>query len=185
MACSTNGNGTGTPPPPPNTTCVFSFGSNSTKQLRERVRPGSDEAFLTSAATLPGHCRVFAGSSKRWGGSVAAVYPCEGESVNGMVVCMTDAELKILDTYEGDYERAVAAVNTWGWGKLDVLYYKKTNLAYKQPPSVAYLAAIATMLAEAGHDTTVTINHVHPGDGSVITTGSWSPQGGLDAVMGG
>jgi hypothetical protein len=62
------------------------------------------------------------------------------------------------------------------------LHAQIKNTSYEHPPSAAYLAAIATMLSEAGHNTTVTINHVRPDDGSVLTTGSWSPQGGLVAA---
>ena len=87
---------------------VFSYGSNSTVQLRERV--GRSGPFTMQPAVLPGHVRIFAGHSARWGGAVASVHPSgDGMVVEGLVVYLTQAELSILDTYEGKYLGGAAA----------------------------------------------------------------------------
>eukprot|EP00966_Prymnesium_polylepis_P263388 6083815-Prymnesium_polylepis.1 len=80
------------------TTAVFGYGSNGIAQLRERVQ---NPKLTFVPATLPGYARCFAGHSGRWGGAVASVIPSRSSTVYGSVVNLTEAELRLLDGFEG------------------------------------------------------------------------------------
>lgn len=79
---------------------VFSFGSNSVKQLRGRV---GNPDILSKEARAKGWQRIFAGAHKNWNfGGVASMHPCEGDCVTyGAVVWLNDEELARLDVFEG------------------------------------------------------------------------------------
>ena len=159
---------------------VFSYGSNSTAQLAQRL--GRNGAFEFHPAMLPDHCRIFAGHSQRWGGAVASVHPCPGQQVHGLLVLMTAAEMGVLDTYEGSYTRMVKvfhyhdqagqAKEAKGW------VYVKDDTTWRGPPSQSYLLAIHKMLSEGGHSCHVDICQVARDD-SVVRSGHWTLDKGL------
>ena len=77
----------------------FCYGSNGIEQIRQRCK---NAELQSEAALLRGWCRVFAGSSKRWGGGgVASIIPSEGDAVHGSVVKLSMEELEMLDVFEG------------------------------------------------------------------------------------
>ena len=81
------------------TTPVFCFGSNSTKQLRERCKNADLESVQCK---LPGYRRFFAGNSKKWGGGgVASIAERHGSECRGTFVRLTENELALLDRHEG------------------------------------------------------------------------------------
>jgi len=81
-------------------TPVFSYGSNSTAQLRGRL---ANPALATVKACAPGFARVFCLRSRGWGGGgVASLAPTgePGAAARGAVVRLTTAELARLDEFE-------------------------------------------------------------------------------------
>ena len=52
-------------------------------------------------ASLPGYARCFAGWSGRWGGAVASIIEVEVGTCFGSIVHLPDAELRLLDGFEG------------------------------------------------------------------------------------
>ena len=99
------------------TTPVFCYGSNSARQIAQRIRRRGG-SLRSSAAFLPGFRRVFVGEAASWNGSaVASIAPLPGigdlgkmatalspnpdTAVFGSIVHLTDAELAMLDGYEG------------------------------------------------------------------------------------
>jgi len=79
---------------------LLSSGSNSTPQLRARVK----NAELTSQpGRLDGFCRVFCYNAVGWGGGgVASIAPTDfpGAAVYGAVVELTPTEIALLDEFE-------------------------------------------------------------------------------------
>jgi hypothetical protein len=127
---------------------VFCYGSNGTKQLKERT--GATDMNPTPAY-LDNHTRIFAGYSGRWDGGIASVHPEIGSRVYGMVVEITKAEMEILDSYEGGYtrkQRIVVLQKHNGPERMRSKIYIKDNHKFTHMPSIAYLKAIRKMLDE-------------------------------------
>ena len=134
---------------------VFSYGSNSTSQLRARVKNPDLETF---GAMLHGYSRVFCFDSKSWGGGgVASICPSSSqEMVCGALVCLSDEELKLLDSYERNYRKEKISVVLQTSGKIvDAIAYVANGKSAGQwtpslteRPSEQYLTAIWTMLRE-------------------------------------
>ena len=74
------------------TTLIFSFGSNSTAQLRARLNLPE---LTSTAAYLRGWQRVFVKPSVNWGGAVASIHPdtAAGARTYGAVVALTAAQV--------------------------------------------------------------------------------------------
>jgi hypothetical protein len=77
---------------------LFSYGSNSPKQLYERIGHVS----AAKPAYLENHIRIFAGYSKRWNGGIASIWPVEDEKLYGYVTSLTHEQLLQLDTLRVD-----------------------------------------------------------------------------------
>lgn len=141
---------------------VFSYGSNSTKQLCQRLgradakTASGQRPFDAVPGVLLGYGRVFAGLSKRWGGAVASCYPSPSSQVLGLLVSTSLKELEVLDSFEIGYTRQVCTVlaKETSISHDDVYIYLKDDLEFICPPSYAYLQAIARMYEEGGHPTT-------------------------------
>lgn len=120
---------------------LFSYGSNSPRQLAERLGHSSP----AKAAFLVGHKRVFRGYSTRWEGGVASLETRPGAMTYGFVATVSDADLDVLDKYEGvgsgKYRRAKFRVKTDG-GMVDAIAYVSTSSKFSQP-SREYLEACA------------------------------------------
>ena len=96
------------------TTLVFSYGSNSTNQLRARVET---PALESRPATAEGYCRVFCLKSGGWGdGGVASLAPSPGAAVRGAVVELDPDQLARLDVYEGGYRKVPLLVTVGNAG---------------------------------------------------------------------
>ena len=61
---------------------IFSYGSNSKTQMRERTGANVDEI---RRGFLNNHVRIFAGYSKRWKGGVASIHYKKGEKLYGYI----------------------------------------------------------------------------------------------------
>lgn len=85
-----------------------SYGSNSTAQLKSRVKKPS---LVSKGAHLDNYARIFClKSSGGWrtrstASAVASIYPSPHSRVYGAVVELNEEELKRLDTYEGGYTK--------------------------------------------------------------------------------
>jgi gamma-glutamylcyclotransferase (GGCT)/AIG2-like uncharacterized protein YtfP len=121
---------------------LFSYGSNHPGQLAQRL----GHPVMTLSAYAPGYQRVFRGFSRSWGGGVASLEKARGGNAFGLVVPVSESDLKTLDRFEGvpfAYERAKIAVLV-GDGRS-----RKTAVAYLAKsrtfgaPTREYLEAVS------------------------------------------
>lgn len=145
------------------TTLVFSYGSNSTAQLRARVQ---NQSLSSRPARILGFSRVFCLHSTRWGGAVASLSPdpSGGAVVYGAIVELNVAEVALLDAFEGNYRKVIFDVmigpeDGSAWGAKAMAYIAGREVPtpdnghpWTPPmdslPSPAYLVAIHGMLRE-------------------------------------
>lgn len=132
---------------------VFSYGSNSSKQLRERTGAIS-QAY---PAYLDNWTRIFAGYSNFRKGGVASVHPHQGSRVYGCVYELTQEQIDILDRYEPGYTRkrkfVKVRLSNGESKRVKAFVYVRDDNAYTSPPSESYMQAIRTMLDEANRGT--------------------------------
>ena len=158
---------------------VFSYGSNSTSQLRARVKNPDLETF---GAMLHGYSRVFCFDSKSWGGGgVASICPSSSqEMVCGALVCLNDEELKLLDSYERNYRKEKISVVLQESKIVDAIAYVANGKSAGQwtpsltvRPSEQYLTAMCDVERGGGG------GHRKFGDSIPIRSaksgGLWSP----------
>jgi len=132
-------------------TRVFSYGSNSTAQLRARVGAAHLDA---SPAVIYDWVRIFCMHSQNWAGSVASLVPMKGGEVRGAVVWLNAEQLQQLDSYERGYSKAclTASLPNEGSGtrgeEVEVVAYLAKDVTWTSLPSEGYLAAIHLMLRE-------------------------------------
>jgi hypothetical protein len=138
---------------PPQYRPLFCYGSNNLKQLSERVGAdlNSPQMRPIPAASLHKK-RVFRGYSNNWGGGTASLETSRSRPAYGFIVKLTDAQLDILDRYEGvgrpnGYKRITTEVETYGadgrkLGPVLAIAYVHTNTTFNKP-SQAYLEAVA------------------------------------------
>ena len=85
----------------------FAYGANlDNDQMRERC----PSARVRFRACLAHHRLDFTHFSSRWLGGAADVLPHFGEAVWGVVYDLDPADLRILDRFEGGYDRVEIAV---------------------------------------------------------------------------
>lgn len=160
---------------------VFSFGSNSTPQLRARVK---NEALVTRPAQVLGYARCFCYASPGWGGgAVATLAPSKASNakVLGAAAWLSPDELTLLDTYEGGYRKETLTVLISDEGTLREL----EALAYIAGPtftphcftptigvlpSEEYMCAISGMLREhwQAESESIDINSYTPTEGITL-----------------
>lgn len=133
---------------------IFNYGSNSTRQLRARVK---NPSLQTQPAYVDGYVRVFCFRSKDWGGGgVASLAPADGR-VYGSVASLSDVEKKRLDKYESVY-RLVEMRGVVGSTETPMHAYIEGRDATRSggaftgsmeaAPSEQYLCAVHVMLRE-------------------------------------
>lgn len=153
---------------------IFSYGSNNTKQLCERV--GASNLIPLSGYILD-YIRIFAGNSKYRNGGVASIFPSKGQKVFGSLVTLTNDQLVILDGFEVGYDRVVMKVHS-KIGIVDSYVYVRRDYKYDKPPSQEYLEAIRINLnePERKHKEKILIRGVivnENGEEEIKTFGSW------------
>ncbi len=164
---------------------VFCYGSNHAEQLAARVeRDVARRPLRVRPAHLPDHVRIFADTSKRWGGGVASVHPAPGSRVYGTVAALTSAELRKLDAFEGGYTRLLVRVALDDEEEepgqlLESHVYIMNNPRFRRLPSPAYMAAIRRQLDGRGAGRTrpseaLLVRGVAAG-GAVLQLGRWEP----------
>jgi cation transport regulator ChaC len=124
---------------------LFSYGSNDPDQLATRLERPVD----SYAALADGWARVFRGSSRTWGGAgVASLVRKPGTVTYGLVVPVTEEDLRVLDRYEGvprSYRRKKIAVEVGGEPERAVAYIATSRRF--NPPSREYLKAVARTIS--------------------------------------
>ncbi len=93
----------------------FAYGSN---MARLHMKAHCPSAKFVAAAKLKDHQLVFDMMARMWGGGVADVRPAKGQTVEGVLWDLAEADLPRLDEYEQSpqvYRRA--AVQVEGGGK--------------------------------------------------------------------
>jgi len=126
---------------------LFCYGSNGVEQLQRRLnlenKPSATSAYLDN------HERVFAGYSRRWKGGVATVVPCRNKRVYGIIVVLTEEQLKRLDSFETGYTRKIKLVQCGEHRKRCHLYIKDSSV-FTHEPSQKYLDAIKSVYLSNG-----------------------------------
>lgn len=122
---------------------LFCYGSNSIKQLRERIK--INEKILYEKAYINNYVRIFAGYSKRWNGGIASIFPCNGKKVYGILVKLKLEELELLNSYESGYHLKLIDVSVNNNIYKSFVYVKNNNI-FKKLPSDSYMNAINNML---------------------------------------
>ena len=137
---------------------LFSYGSNSPRQLRERL----GHPVTGQAAYAPGWKRVFRGYSHGWAGGVASMERAPAHATFGFVAPVSVRDLSVLDQYEGvargNYKRHTINVATPEGDRLKAIAYLATSEEFNEP-SEDYLAAVAETIG----------NFWRESDGSQVT----------------
>mmetsp|Transcript_25748 Transcript_25748/g.43379 ORF Transcript_25748/g.43379 Transcript_25748/m.43379 type:complete len:275 (+) Transcript_25748:39-863(+) len=148
-------------------TWVFSYGSNSSIQLRARVH---NPNLVCLPASVDDYTRIFCLASRNWStnstpSGAASLAQHHGASTFGCAALMTDEELERLDIFEGYvaaapelgvYRRAPMTIRVWpcvGANTEDCrleqgIAYIANDSMWQHPPSEQYLTAIHLMLRE-------------------------------------
>lgn len=150
---------------------IFSYGSNSKKQLKERI----EAKIKPIPAVLANHVRIFSGYSNNWKGAIASVHPKKGDNVYGALSKITQEQLELLDNYEGGYTRKIKLINIVGSDKkIKAWVYFKDNLNFTDYPSVSYMKAIRRTLDDVnsyeGERKNIIIKKIND-NGKVVSVG--------------
>lgn len=155
---------------------VFSYGSNSTAQLRTRVKKPT---LQSTGASVSGFVRIFCLRSGGWGGGgVASLAPSRDGRVFGAVVNLTDEELGRLDAFEGGYTKTPLTA-TVGGAATPAIAYIANNPAWQVPPREQYLTACYCQLREHFDmsSETIDVRAVLPGTSEPVLLYSWMHPG--------
>jgi gamma-glutamylcyclotransferase (GGCT)/AIG2-like uncharacterized protein YtfP len=132
-------------PKPPKKLYIFSYGSNSSKQLKERL----GGSFKIQRAYLDNYVRIFAGYSKYRKGGVASIHRKQGERVYGSITEISEEQLETLDQFELGYTRKKKFITLEDTKtRIKCFVYIKDDTTFKALPSIDYLKAIRKMLDE-------------------------------------
>jgi len=159
---------------------LFSYGSNNTEQLTDRIRR---KDLVSKPAYLENHTRIFAGYSKRWDGGVASIHPTKGSRVYGSLVRLTATELDKLDRFESGYTRTRVTVVCQETHKhVDAIAYVKKQKHFTHFPSDAYMQAISKNLqgnAKQCRCKIVVRGIPKSSKETIAIFGTWDPENGL------
>lgn len=127
---------------------LFSYGSNSTAQLRARVE---NPLLCATPAKAINWQRIFCFNAVSWSGAAASLCSMEGAETYGSVVDITANELAKLDSFEGGYHREellVFILKDDCWEEVPAIVYLANCSKWTVAPSEAYLTAIYIHLRE-------------------------------------
>lgn len=126
---------------------LFSYGSNSPRQLQERL----GHSVTGRSAYAPGWKRVFRGYSYGWDGGVASMERDADYTTFGFVAPVSMRDLYLLDRYEGvesdNYRRHIIEVVTSDGERLKAVAYLATSREFNEP-SEAYLDAVTETIGQ-------------------------------------
>lgn len=149
---------------------LFSYGSNSTEQLKKRICIKRD--LLLKSGYIKNYIRIFSGKSQKWNGGIATIYPCLGEKVYGIIVDLSKEELNILNFFEKGYhlEKINVIINN---NEKECYVYIKNNNLFIDMPSEEYMLAINKMLNERKYKSNRKISIKGLVDNKIVTLGYW------------
>ena len=125
---------------------VFSYGSNSSVQLRARVKNAD---LQVHPARVFGWERIFCLQSPGWGnGAVASLARSEEGLVHGAAVYLTPEEVSRLDQFEGGYQKKSLSIRLEDDKEQEGFAYIAVDPEWTVPPSEQYLTACSLMLRE-------------------------------------
>ena len=126
---------------------LFCYGSNSIQQLKERL----DKTHIKyEKGYIQDHVRIFYGTSHKWNnGGIASIFPCISKKIFGIIVYITEEDIKKLNNYEKGYhletKKAILQKKLKNT-EINVITYVKNNHHFCFMPSIKYLFAINQML---------------------------------------
>lgn len=126
---------------------LFCYGSNSVKQIKERLN--IERKLEYYPAYIKNYARIFAGKSKKWeNGGIASIIPLRYSIVYGICVKITEEELLQMDTHEGGYYRIIVdgKIQSKKNRSESFYVYLKNNIDFSVLPSEKYLVSIHNML---------------------------------------
>ena len=133
---------------------LFCYGSNSIKQIKERI---NQNEIQFKNAYLNNHVRIFGGKSIKWDdGAVASIYPLSGKKVYGIAVTLNDIELQKLIEFEKGYsliQKDIIIKNK----VVNAFVFVKDKIKFSKSPSDSYMNAINDMLNDRGFNDNRTI----------------------------
>lgn len=158
---------------------IFSFGSNSTAQLRARL---DNPTLFTKPATVSGFVRVFHEYAPQWQGCSASLAKFEGGIVHGTVTTLADEEKAKLDVFEEGCDEVMVPATVYSEGQTSstnaIAYLVRIPERHKgmcRPyPSEQYLCAVAGTLREhwpSNLANNLPIRALHSGE--VVERGRW------------
>lgn len=166
---------------------VFSYGSNSSVQLRARVENPNLEA---RPAIVDDWARIFCLRSGHWCGSVASLAPLKGAQTLGGAVELSSQEISLLDNYEGSYSKVdidITIVDSNGvLQQVRGMAYIANSPHWTGPPSEHYLTAIHLNLREHwGNDIGVSVTGLLESSNSdmPLTLYEWQHPGGHSLTL--
>lgn len=124
---------------------LFSYGSNSTKQIKERLSITED--LIPYPSYIENHIRIFAGYSKKWKGGIASLYPSANKKTYGIIVKLTEDQLHSLSKFEKGYHLEIKKIML-NKIEIDCYVYIKDDIYFIKPPSKLYIDAINLTLDE-------------------------------------
>lgn len=138
---------------------LFSYGSNSPRQLQERL----GHPVLGTGGYVEGYLRAFRGWSNTWVSGVATLIPAKDtDKTYGYVARVSLADLNLLDQYEGvprkKYARKIVDVTLQTGETVSATTYVSTSEEVTAP-SRLYLSAVAETISAFWTGT----------DGSIVT----------------
>lgn len=161
---------------------LFSYGSNSSQQLKRRIKRKKD--ILCKPAYLPDHVRIFAGNSKKWDGGVASIHPRKKNNVYGTLFEVTEAEIQMLDKFEKGYIRTTknVIIQESGNPEVQAYVYVKNDTQFEKLPSKEYMQAISKQLSETNrkaHKSKIIIRTINKKSNKPVAMGYWEPKEGF------
>ena len=120
---------------------VFLYADNLNPSQLKRRAP--EHKFLFKAY-LPDHTIHFCRFSSQWRCGLASITPSQGERVWGVVFELTDEDLKILDTFEGEVPKARSGTLKPRWSRKTIT--KNWSPLTRPLPSVNFASRITTSI---------------------------------------
>jgi hypothetical protein len=121
---------------------IFSYGSNSISQLKNRVH---NNELISFPAKLHNYSRIFCGDSIAWKGSYSSITKCDNIITYGSITYLSLKEKLFLDPYEAGYTLTKIEVEICDndkWIKCDAFAYMANDSTYTTIPSEEYLTSI-------------------------------------------
>lgn len=165
---------------------LFSYGSNSIEQLKERL--STDRDLLYKKAYMKDYIRIFAGKSKKWNSCVASIYPKKDKKVYGIAIEINEDEINKLNNFEGGYSLEIKKIMIDEGDKKDkeeidcYVYIKKKN-EFNLFPSESYLNAINKMLNNRIHKKNRKIMIRVIKNNNLVLLGFWTIKNGFSYII--